>query len=104
MDGMELICFQIIASSGGAKTCYIEAVREAKQGNFDAAKQLMDQGESFMNQGHQPHSTLIQQEACGNQTPVSLLLIHAEDQMMGAEQFKVLATEMIDLYKRLAGK
>lgn len=101
MEGMEMVCFQIIASSGGAKSAYMQAIEEAKKRNFDKAEEMMKQGEEYMNQGHEPHATLIQKEAGGEPTPVSLLLIHAEDQMMGAEQFKVLAEEMIDLYKRL---
>lgn len=104
MDGMELTCFQIIASSGGAKSAFMQAIEEAKNGNFDKAGELMKQGEEMMNEGHGPHATLIQQEAGGTPVEVSLLLVHAEDQMMGAEQFKVLATEMIDLYSRLAEK
>lgn len=102
MEGMELICFQIIAASGGAKSAYIAAIDAAKKGDFEEAAVQMKNGEEFMNQGHEPHAQLIQQEAAGNSAPLSLLLLHAEDQMMGAEQFKVLAQEIIDVYKRLA--
>ncbi len=104
MEGLELICFQIIASSGAAKSAFMGAIDAAKAGNFEEAEKLMEQGEEAMNQGHEPHAKLIQQEASGNPTDVSLLLIHAEDQMMGAEQFKVLAEQMIDLYKEVRGK
>lgn len=102
MEGMELICFQIIAASGGAKSAYMAAIDAAKEGDLEKARELMAQGEEFMNQGHEPHAKLIQQEAAGESAPVSLLLIHAEDQMMGAEQFKALADQMITLYERLA--
>lgn len=101
MEGMEMICFQIIANSGGAKTAYMQAIEEAKNGNFDKAEEMINQGDEYMNEGHGPHAQLIQQEAAGEKTPVSLLLLHAEDQMMGAEQFKALAEQMIELYKRL---
>lgn len=102
MEGMELICFQIIAASGGAKSAFIAAIEAAKSGDFEEAQRQMEAGEEMMNQGHGPHAELIQKEASGESTPVSLLLIHAEDQMMGAEQFKMLAEESIDLYKALA--
>ncbi len=102
MDGMELICFQIIAASGGAKSAFIAATEAAAEGNFDKAEELMKQGEEYMNQGHEPHAKLIQQEAAGEPAPTSLLLIHAEDQMMGAEQFKALAEQTINLYRRVA--
>ncbi len=104
MDGMEMICFQIIANSGGAKSAFMEAIEQARSGDFEKAAEMMAQGEELMNQGHGPHAQLIQQEAGGLPVEVSLLLVHAEDQMMGAEQFKVLATQMIDLYSRLAEK
>ncbi|WP_294731939.1 PTS lactose/cellobiose transporter subunit IIA [uncultured Faecalibaculum sp.] len=102
MEGMELICFQIIAASGGAKSAFIAAIDAAKQGDFEEAASQMAAGEEYMNQGHEPHAQMIQKEAAGEPNPISLLLIHAEDQMMGAEQFKVLAQETIDLYKTLA--
>lgn len=31
MEGMEMVCFQIIASSGGAKSAYMQAIEEAKK-------------------------------------------------------------------------
>jgi len=35
---------------------------------------------------------------------MGLILTHAEDQMMSAEIFKVMAEEMIDLYRKLESK
>lgn len=36
-----------------------------------------------------------------NVLKMSLILAHAEDQMMSTEVFKVLAEEMIELYKKV---
>ena len=47
------------------------------------------------------HQNLITQEASGKPAEVSLLLVHAEDQLMAAELFQILAQEWIDLYTRL---
>ena len=41
----------------------------------------------------------IQQEASGDKVEFSLIIMHAEDQMMSAETIKVLAEEMIQMYK-----
>ena len=35
MEGVELICFQIITAAGGAKSAYMEAVNKAKEGLYD---------------------------------------------------------------------
>ena len=34
-EEMELICFQVISSAGGAKSNYISAIQAAKEGRFD---------------------------------------------------------------------
>lgn len=99
MEDMELFCFQLITSSGAAKSNYIEAIHKAKEGKYDEAEQLIGNGDEMMKQGHLPHADIVQKEAAGEETKVSLILAHAEDQMMSAEVFKVMAEELITLYK-----
>ncbi len=104
MQEMELICFQLITAAGGAKSSYIEAVQLAKEGKYEEAESKIAQGDEMMKQGHLPHVDLIQKEAGGETVIMGLILAHAEDQMMSAEVFKVMAEEMIDLYKRLESR
>ncbi|MCI9040532.1 PTS lactose/cellobiose transporter subunit IIA [Dubosiella newyorkensis] len=101
MEGLELICFQIISASGGAKSAYMAALEAAKEGDYEEAEKMIKEGDEMLNQGHAPHATLVQQEAAGNSPEVSLILIHAEDQMMGAESFKAMVEEFIEVYKQL---
>lgn len=101
MEGIELIAFQIIASVGSARSSYIEAIQEAKRGNFEEAEALIKAGDEDFNKGHHAHVSLIQKEAGEEQVDLKLLLIHAEDQLMSAEGFKVIAQEFIDVYERL---
>ena len=101
MKGLELICFEMIASNGSARSYFIEAIGEAKEGDFEAAEKLMEEGENMLTQGHHEHAKLLTQEASGEKVPVDLLLLHAEDQMMSAETFRIMANEMIEIYKRL---
>lgn len=44
---------------------------------------------------------MIQQEASGNHVVPSILLMHAEDQLMSAETIKVMALEIIRLNERV---
>lgn len=101
MEGLELTCFQIISSVGMARSLFIEAIQEAKAGNFEAAEQKINEGNENFTTGHHAHAQLIQQEASGEVTQMTLLLAHAEDQLMSAEAFKILAQEFIDLYKEI---
>lgn len=101
MEGLELIAFQIISSVGTARSCYIEAIQEAKKENYDRAYELIKEGDSTFIEGHDAHNSLLQKEASGENNLVNLLLLHAEDQLMSAENFKIIAQEFIDVYKKL---
>lgn len=101
MEGMELTCFEIISNVGTAKSCYIEAIHKAKEGQYEEAKKLIAQGNECYTQGHKVHVEMIQKEASGDSLEMGLLLVHAEDQMMSAETFQVLADEFIDLCKMI---
>lgn len=101
MEEQELKLFHIISNIGTARSDYIEAIREAKVGNYDEAQRLIKEGTEAFSKGHDVHSELIQAEAGGNPVTANLLLIHAEDLLMSAETFKIFALEMIDNYKRI---
>lgn len=101
MEGLELLCFQIISNVGYARSEFIEAIQEAKKGDFIKAYKKVDEGDKSFNLGHKKHAELIQKEASGDVVATNLLLIHAEDQLMSAEHCKILAVEFIAMYERL---
>ena len=98
MNGNELISFQIISAVGTARSMYVEAIQEEKKGNIQAAKQLIEDGVKVFVDGHHAHASLIQKEAAGEKSEFSLLLMHAEDQLMTTETLKIVAEEFIELY------
>jgi PTS system cellobiose-specific IIA component len=99
MEEMELISFQIISTVGTAKSMYMEAIQAAKAGDFKKANQLIVDGTEIFLEGHKAHAGLIQKEANGENVQFSLLLMHAEDQLMTTEMFKLVAVEFIELYQ-----
>ncbi len=100
MEGLELICFQIISSVGSAKSLFIEAARAAQGYEFDKAEKLIEDGKEMFLKGHEAHASLIQQEASGQPVTPTLLLLHAEDQLMAAENFKSFAEQQIIIFKK----
>ena len=101
MEGLELISFQIISAVGTARSNFIEAIDEAKNGHFEEAKELIKNGQEVFVEGHKAHMGLIQKEAAGDKTEYSLLLMHAEDQLMSAEAFGILADKFVELYEKM---
>lgn len=98
---MEEWCFEIISSVGMARSDYIEAIHKAREGNFDEARELMKSGKSSFLNGHKAHAEMIAKEASGEKIEGGILMMHAEDQLMSAEAFSILAEEFIDLYTEL---
>jgi PTS system cellobiose-specific IIA component len=100
-EELEEQIFQIIASVGGAKSCFIEAIRCAKEGNYNLADAKIKEGSEMFVAGHKVHAGMLEKEMSGRSLMVSLILIHAEDQIMAADSFKTLALEFISVYKEL---
>ncbi|WP_130805915.1 PTS lactose/cellobiose transporter subunit IIA [Senegalia massiliensis] len=101
MGELEMIYFEIISAVGTARSLFIEAIGKAKSGDFKGAEEKIKEGNELFLQGHKSHSKLIQKEASDEKIEFSLILVHAEDQMMSAEAFKILSEEFIDVYKRI---
>ena len=104
IDESETFIFSIISNVGMARSCYIEAIKMAKAGDFDEAARLMSEGDIYYHEGHQSHMNLIQLEAEGNGFAPSLILTHAEDLLMSSEAVQIIAAEMIDLHKIVLAK
>lgn len=104
MNELEMICFNIISTVGTAKSMYFEAIQEARANNFEKCEELLKEGRSIFVEGHKAHAKLIQKEASGEPFEKTLLLIHAEDQMMQAEMLSSLAEEFIYLHKKINGE
>ena len=101
MEGLEMAAFQIIAAVGSARSLYIEAIDLASEGNFDEARAKIKEGEEAFNGGHQAHGELLTKYANGELPPMDILMTHAEDQLMSAEAFGILANKFITLYEKL---
>ena len=91
----------MISLSGDAKSCYLEALQQAKLKNYERATELLEEGKKSFTEGHHFHTKLIQGECGGNKLEMTLLLTHVEDQMMSAEVIKCLAEELIELYQKI---
>ena len=101
MESFETSCFGIITYVGTARTYFINAVQCAKKGNFEEAQELIRQGDQAFTEGHHIHADLLALDANGELNQSGLILMHAEDQLMSAESFKIIADEMIQNYERI---
>lgn len=99
-EKLEEIAMLIIANSGEARSRCFSALKEAKKGEFEAAKELIKEAEESLHTAHESHRELLKMDANGDVAQMTVLLAHAQDHMMSSELAKELIEEMILLYQR----
>jgi PTS system cellobiose-specific IIA component len=100
---MEERTMLLVASAGSVKSTAMKAVAAAKQGDFKKAENLLAECDAAMIEAHKIQNEFIQDSLDDNNVPVSLLMTHAEDHMMGAILAREFGGEIIELYKLLDG-
>lgn len=100
IEKMAETAMYIVIYAGTAKSCYMNGLSEAKKGNFEKAHELLKEGDNNMAQAHQSHIGVLEEEVTSLTPQISLLMCHAEDQIMGAETLKTVIIELIELYQK----
>ncbi|MBW6410704.1 PTS lactose/cellobiose transporter subunit IIA [Clostridium weizhouense] len=101
---MEEIIMTLIVHSGEVRSYSMEAIQCAKSGNIDEARELIKKAEEEESRAHSVQTSLIQKEANGEKTEVTLLMVHAQDHLMTSMTVKSLAVEIIDIHEQLHSK
>ncbi|AEV19477.1 PTS lactose/cellobiose transporter subunit IIA [Geobacillus stearothermophilus] len=95
----EQVAFQLILHSGNARSKIVQAIREYRTGQVGEAERLIQEAEQDLSVAHDVHFQLIQKEAGGEETNLTLLLMHAEDHVMSTLAMKEIVKEMLALLK-----
>ena len=103
-EEMQQVAFGMIAQLGLARQKFTEAITASEQATADQAQALLQEGNDALVKAHKGHFGLIQREANGEELPFSLILTHAEDQLMTIELMKDLGERIVSLNLRLAAK
>ena len=103
-DQLQQKAFKIIAEAGSAKSLAILALQAAKQKQMKETEQKLAEARKYFNEAHHYHRDLIQKEAQGIDVQLSLIFMHAEDQLMSTETIIILVEEMIEMYQLIHEK
>lgn len=101
---MEMTIVKLISHGGDARSSCMEAIHYAKINDFESAEKSMDNAIKQLEEAHKVQTQMIQAEAAGGKTELSLLLVHAQDHLMTAGVVKDLAWEFIELYQKMSEK
>ena len=96
---LETIAMTLVGNAGEGRSLAFEALNEAKKGNFEKAEQLLKESQERTLAAHEIQTQLICNEADGNKTEMSVLMVHAQDHLMTSMLARELITELIEIYK-----
>ncbi|MFC3912861.1 PTS N,N'-diacetylchitobiose transporter subunit IIA [Pseudaeromonas sharmana] len=99
MFELEETVMGIIINAGQSRSLCYEALRQAKQGHFTEADDLLRQATAAANAAHAVQTRLIEADQGEGKIPVTLVLVHAQDHLMTSMLARELVTELIDLYR-----
>jgi PTS system cellobiose-specific IIA component len=97
-ENTELV-MNLIVNAGNAKSSAMEGVQEAKNKNFEKAREKMKIANTQINKAHNTQTELLTAEANGDHTKLTLLMVHAQDHLMTSISMIDLANELIDVYE-----
>lgn len=93
-NNYEEVCFEIISYAGTAKSCFLEAIELAKEGQD--ISQMMEEGNKAFQEASMAHHRALQADA-QKTLEIGLLLIHAETILSSAETIRDLSVTITDL-------
>jgi len=98
---LEEVIFGLIVNSGEARSLAFEALKSAKEGDFEKAKEYEKLSSEKSIETHKVQTDLIQKEAQGDNVELSLLMVHAQDHLMTSILARELIKEIIFLHEKV---
>lgn len=97
-------CMELIIHSGEAQSYAMEAINQAKNFNFNQAKELMEKAEKEQIEAHKVQTSLIvemarKKEEGIDSSPIDLLLIHSLDHVASGLISIDFAKKIIENYE-----
>lgn len=99
LEQLELVVMNLIINAGEAKAFAYEALDKVNEGKYDEADELMKKANEALEVAHNGQTDLLQKEAAGERTEITMLFVHAQDHLMTAISEKNLIEQIINLRK-----
>lgn len=98
------IAMGLIAGAGDSRSYSMEAIMQAKTGDFEKAHESISKAADGLSSTHDLQTKLISDEMQGMTSELTLLMVHAQDHLTSALLMRDLAEEFVDLYETLNKK
>jgi len=92
---------ELLVQAGSARSTILSALQAARAGDHQQATLMINEAKTAISAAHRMQTELISHDEGAGKIPVSLILVHAQDHLMNAMLIQDLATDMLELYRRL---
>ncbi len=96
----EMVVMEIICNAGEARSLSYEALKLARQNDFEQAQEKLDLGKECLNKAHLIQTQLIEADQGEGKVPMTLVMVHAQDHLMTTILAHELATEIVALQQK----
>jgi len=104
----EEISMELIWHAGNSKSCAMEALTAANNGDYDTAEKKQKEAGEEMKTAHQIQTDMLHDFANGQEFNVDILMVHAQDHLNAAiltmdfvKQMVMMTKEIQDLKKTI---
>lgn len=93
------VAMQIILHAGSGRTKAQEAIKCAKNLDFEGAREALQAAKDNILLAHKSQTTVIQNEAAGKSYAPCLLFTHAQDHLMTIQSEVNLTRDLVSLFE-----
>lgn len=94
-----MIGFEIVAYAGEARSKLLEALNNAKKGNFENTENLIKEANESLTEAHNSQTQLLAAEAEGKDNDIGFIMIHAQDHLMTTLLLSDVIETLLDIYR-----
>lgn len=100
-DDRDLYTVSLIANAGESKSCSLEAIKDAENGDFVSARENMKRANESLLEAHRIHSQLLTIDASEEgPVPVDMLMIHVSTHLSNAELLADLSQHFVTILEK----
>ncbi|MEF2782636.1 PTS lactose/cellobiose transporter subunit IIA [Erysipelotrichaceae bacterium HCN-30851] len=105
MTELEQQIIGIISASGDSRGKAFAALKKVKEGDYEGARALIEESRKIDLEAHKIQTKLIQSEMDpdADKTPISLLMVHAQDHYMTSQLARDLIETLIEVFETKEG-
>ena len=97
---VESTVMELIINAGEARSYAMQALRAAKQGDWDLVDEQLTEASAASKRAHDVQTMLIgMDEGCGK-IPVNLVMVHAQDHIMTSMLAREMIEELIEIHRQ----